>query len=41
MEIIYRDHPDTTVYVMSDVDGSYSRLGSHRDGSGSEVSRAE
>ncbi|MCB5267107.1 MAG: GNAT family N-acetyltransferase [Candidatus Cloacimonetes bacterium] len=41
MEIIYRDHPHTTVYVMSDVDGYYSQLGYHCEGSVYEVSRSD
>lgn len=37
MECICRDFPDFTVYVMSDVDGYYDKLGYRREGSVFEV----
>ena len=33
MEKVCGDYPDNTVYVMSDVDGYYSKLGYKREGS--------
>lgn len=40
MECLYRDYPGRVVYVMSDVDGYYSKLGYRREGSVFEVSPA-
>jgi GNAT superfamily N-acetyltransferase len=37
MEVVVRAHPGQTVYVMSDVDGYYRKLGYHREGSVFEV----
>ncbi len=37
MECIYLDFPGRTVYVMSDVDGYYGKLGYRREGSIFEV----
>ncbi|MFO7637389.1 MAG: GNAT family N-acetyltransferase [Clostridia bacterium] len=37
MECVCRDHPHTTVYVMSDVDAYYKKLGYRREGSIFEV----
>ena len=37
MECIYNDYPDVTVYVMSDVDGYYKKVGYNREGSVFEV----
>lgn len=33
MECIYRDYPDRVIYVMSDVDGYYEKVGYQREGS--------
>lgn len=33
MDAVCRDHPQDTVYVMSDVDGYYEKLGYQREGS--------
>jgi len=33
MECIYKDNPDRVVYVMSDVDGYYEKVGYQREGS--------
>lgn len=41
MECLYRDYPGMTVYVMSDVDGYYAKLGYHREGSIFEVSNPD
>lgn len=38
MEIIYTDYPEYVVYVMSDVDGYYQKVGYSRVGSIFEVS---
>jgi len=40
MECIYGEFPNCTVYVMSDVDGYYTKLGYHREGSVFEVSKS-
>lgn len=37
MECIYQDYPDQVVYVMSDVDGYYEKVGYKRIGSIFEV----
>lgn len=37
MECIYSDYPDQVVYVMSDVDGYYNKIGYKRIGSIFEV----
>jgi GNAT superfamily N-acetyltransferase len=37
MECIYKDYPNQTVYVMSDVDGYYEKVGYKRIGSIFEV----
>ena len=37
MECIYKDYPDTVVYVMSDADKYYQKLGYLREGSIFEV----
>lgn len=39
MERVFTDYPDAPVYVMSDVDGYYGKLGYSRIGSIFEVSR--
>lgn len=39
MECIYKDYPDQVVYVMSDVDGYYEKVGYKRIGSIFEVPR--
>lgn len=39
MEILYTRFPDQTVYVMSDVDGYYHKLGYKHEGSIFEVSK--
>lgn len=39
MECIYKDYPDRIVYVMSDVDGYYSKLGYRWEGSVFEVTK--
>lgn len=41
MECIYDDYPDKTVYVMSDVDLYYEKLGYKREGSVFEVNKQE
>lgn len=33
MEFMYSDYPDYTIYVMSDVDGYYEKIGYQREGS--------
>jgi ribosomal protein S18 acetylase RimI-like enzyme len=38
LERVCADYPNDTVYVMSDVDGYYEKLGLHRAGSVFEVS---
>jgi GNAT superfamily N-acetyltransferase len=40
MEILYHRFPDQTVYVMSDVDEYYHKLGYKREGSLFEVSKS-
>lgn len=37
MECLHRDYPDQVSYVMSDVDGYYTKLGYRREGSIFEV----
>jgi hypothetical protein len=37
MECIVKDHPERTVYVMSDVDPYYQKLGYPREGSVFEI----
>lgn len=39
MQVIYDDYPNQIVYVMSDVDGYYEKLGYKREGSLFEVSK--
>jgi len=39
MECIYNDYPDQTVFVMSDVDEYYNKIGYRREGSIFEVVR--
>lgn len=39
MECICSDYPEHIVYVMSDVDGYYEKLGYKKEGSVYEVSR--
>lgn len=39
MECIYREYPNHTVFVMSDVDGYYKKLGYEKIGSVFEVKR--
>lgn len=41
MACIYRDYPETVVYVMSDTDGYYIKQGYRREGSVFEVRRDE
>ncbi|HOJ35991.1 MAG TPA: GNAT family N-acetyltransferase [Clostridiales bacterium] len=41
MECIYKDFPDRIVYVMSDADGYYVKLGYRREGSVFEVTKEE
>ncbi len=40
MECLYRDYPNQVVYVMSDVDPYYQKLGYHREGSVFEVTNS-
>ena len=40
MECLYKEFPDQTVYVMSDVDGYYEKLGYRKEGSVFEVAGA-
>jgi len=39
MECIYEDYPDRIVFVMSDIDEYYKKLGYKREGSIFEVTK--